>query len=188
LRGKQHPRRHGGTRWIALAHCIVPMCSKVPFDEHATRAARVLKFILIPIFSSIHQHRQTTFVDDAEDTMDAIRAYSSINVLYHTSHAVQIIHANNRASLYIRHAQTHFISPHTEILQNSQNASPNAMPVPLYTLSPFHNPLRPASSLQNSRITAAKNPNQTFHPTPVFCAILSILFIVPLNLFLEFSN
>ena len=40
----------------------------------------------------------------------------------------------------------------------------------------------------NSKQSAAKNPNQTFHPTPVRSAILSILFIVPLSLTLAFPN
>lgn len=37
-------------------------------------------------------------------------------------------------------------------------------------------------------MTAAKKPTQTLHPTPVFSAIRSILFIVPRNLTLVFSN
>lgn len=41
---------------------------------------------------------------------------------------------------------------------------------------------------QNRKITAAKNPNQTLHPTPVFSAILNIRFIVPFNFNRLFSN
>lgn len=41
---------------------------------------------------------------------------------------------------------------------------------------------------QNSRHTAAKKPNQAFQPTPVFCAIRNILFIVPFNRMLVFSK
>jgi hypothetical protein len=41
---------------------------------------------------------------------------------------------------------------------------------------------------QNNTPTTKKNPNHTFHPTPVFFAILNILFIVPLIFNLEFSN
>lgn len=41
---------------------------------------------------------------------------------------------------------------------------------------------------QNSTITAAKKPSQTLQPTPVRSAILSIRFMVPLSLVLEFSN
>lgn len=40
----------------------------------------------------------------------------------------------------------------------------------------------------NRHHTATKNPSQTFHPTPVFSAILSILRIVPFNLTLVFSK
>lgn len=41
---------------------------------------------------------------------------------------------------------------------------------------------------QKSTLTAAKNPNQTLHPTPVFSAILNILFIVPRNRTLVLSK
>lgn len=41
---------------------------------------------------------------------------------------------------------------------------------------------------QNRNITIAKNPSHTFHPTPVFSAILNILFIVPFNLPPAFPN
>ena len=47
---------------------------------------------------------------------------------------------------------------------------------------------QPSHTHQNRNTTAAKKPNQAFHPTPVFWAILSILFIVPFSLFLELSN
>jgi hypothetical protein len=46
----------------------------------------------------------------------------------------------------------------------------------------------PNHTHQNSNITTAKNPTQAFHPTPVFFAIANMRFIVPLILFLEFSN
>lgn len=46
----------------------------------------------------------------------------------------------------------------------------------------------PNHTHQNSKTSAAKNATHAFHPTPVFFAILSILFIVPLILFLLFSN
>jgi hypothetical protein len=48
--------------------------------------------------------------------------------------------------------------------------------------------LYPNQTHQNSSITAAKKPNHAFHPTPVFSAILSMRFMVPLSLFREFSN
>jgi hypothetical protein len=51
-----------------------------------------------------------------------------------------------------------------------------------------------SSSLQNNHNqakrhqTATKKPSQTFHPTPVFSAILSILRMVPFNLTLVLSK
>lgn len=55
--------------------------------------------------------------------------------------------------------------------------------------SPHYALLRyPSHTHQNNSITAPKNPSQAFHPTPVFCAILNIRFMVPFILFREFSN
>ena len=69
---------------------------------------------------------------------------------------------------------------------------PLASPLPgtsLYMFSSCPKPQsHPSHTHQNSRISAAKNATHAFHPTPVFLAILSILFIVPLILFLLFSN
>lgn len=63
--------------------------------------------------------------------------------------------------------------------------------IPHYPLCPTlgsSHTTQPNHTHQNSNITAAKKPTQAFHPTPVFCAIRNIRFIVPLILCREFSN
>jgi hypothetical protein len=64
------------------------------------------------------------------------------------------------------------------------------MLIPKTHVPPLSHPvyLQPNQTHQNSRMTAAKKPSHTFHPTPVFCAILNMRFMVPRILFLEFSN
>lgn len=64
----------------------------------------------------------------------------------------------------------------------------NVKYTPVYLSSCSGIPRQPNHTHQNSNITAAKNPTQAFQPTPVFCAILNIRFMVPLILCLEFSN
>jgi hypothetical protein len=88
---------------------------------------------------------------------------------------------------------THPISSPTPEQINALNTSPNAMQSGIYnaksiTLMSTFLRLYPSQTHQNSSMTAAKKPNQAFHPTPVFSAILSMRFIVPLRRFLEFSN
>jgi hypothetical protein len=84
--------------------------------------------------------------------------------------------------------QTHWAAKHAP-LQPEILLFPNITHVRITAyLAP--DPLFPQNSqtYQNRNPTAAKNPSQTFHPTPVFCAILSIRFIVPLIFSLEPSN
>lgn len=59
------------------------------------------------------------------------------------------------------------------------------------TSTPSQNSTQPPQNnqtYQNRNITAAKNPNHTFHPTPVRSAIRSIRFIVPRNRTRVLSN
>ena len=49
-------------------------------------------------------------------------------------------------------------------------------------------PLQNSHTYMNSIMTQAKKPTHTFQPTPVFCAIRNILFIVPLSFRPVFPN
>jgi hypothetical protein len=57
-------------------------------------------------------------------------------------------------------------------------------PFLIFMITRFQN----SHTYQKSSITAAKKPSQTLHPTPVFSAMRNILFIVPFNFKLVFSN
>jgi hypothetical protein len=48
--------------------------------------------------------------------------------------------------------------------------------------------LRPTQTHQNNTHTAPKNATHTFHPTPVFCAMRNMRFMVPRSWLREFSN
>jgi hypothetical protein len=60
------------------------------------------------------------------------------------------------------------------------------MPIPLQVDSYFN--FQNSHTQANRHHTATKKPSQTFHPTPVFSAILSILRMVPFNLTLVLSK
>ena len=90
---------------------------------------------------------------------------------------------SHNAMLYA--VNSHIISSPGAIYTIHIFSFPSIPHLPPPTPSPHHqNNHTQTKTIQ----TAAKNPTHTFHPTPVFSAILNIRFIVPLSLTLVLSK